>query len=238
MTEPSNGPLADLAILVTGAAGGLGSPIVARLLTAGARLVVSGRDGSRLDLDPSRAFPITADLRLPGEPQRVVDAAVEHLGRLDGLVHAAGVVAFGPVEDADDDLLDEVFLTNTIGPIRLLRAALPHLRAAAADRRAPGPFAAVISAVVAEQPLPGMAVYSASKAALTAFDAAFGREARRAGVRIIDARPPHTETGLAGRPVAGTAPAMPTGLAPSDVADRVVAAIIDGERDLPAAAFG
>jgi cyclic-di-GMP-binding biofilm dispersal mediator protein len=83
-----------------------------------------------------------------------------------------------------------------------------------------------------------MAAYSASKAALTAFDAAAGRELRRAGVRVIDARPPHTETGLAERPAAGQPPKLPTGLDPDAVAARIVAAIVDNERDLPSSAFG
>ncbi|MCU0266703.1 MAG: SDR family NAD(P)-dependent oxidoreductase, partial [Actinomycetia bacterium] len=94
------------------------------------------------------------------------------------------------------------------------------------------------SAVVAEHPTAGMAAYSASKAALTAHDVAVGRELRRAGIRVVDARPPHTQTGLAQRPLAGTAPRLPAGLAPDAVAARVVAAIEDDERDLPSAAFG
>jgi cyclic-di-GMP-binding biofilm dispersal mediator protein len=99
------------------------------------------------------------------------------------------------------------------------------------------PFACTISAVVAEQPVAGMAAYSASKAAVTAFDAAVARELRRSGIRVLDARPPHTETGLASRPVAGQAPALPRGLEPQAVAQRIVTALLDGERDLPAASF-
>ena len=95
-----------------------------------------------------------------------------------------------------------------------------------------------VSAVVAEQPTAGMAAYSASKAALAAFDAAAGRELRRARIRLLDARPPHTETGLASHPVAGTAPTLPRGLDPAAVAARIVAAVENGERDLPAHAFG
>jgi cyclic-di-GMP-binding biofilm dispersal mediator protein len=82
-----------------------------------------------------------------------------------------------------------------------------------------------------------MAAYSASKAALTAYDAAAARELRRAGIRLVDARPPHTETGLADRPIAGSAPRLPQGLAPDAVAARVVAAIVDDEKDLPSSAF-
>ena len=82
-----------------------------------------------------------------------------------------------------------------------------------------------------------MAAYSASKAALTAYDAAAGRELRRAGIRLVDARPPHTETGLAERPLAGTAPRLPPGLDPDTVAARVIAALLDDERDLPSTSF-
>lgn len=224
--------LEGAAVLLTGAGGGLGRPIAQRLAAAGARLVVSGRDTARLE---GLGHPVLADLRLPGEPERLVEEAVAHLGRLDGLVHAAGVVAFGPAEQADDDLLDELFLADAIGPVRLLRAAVPHLVRAQAQR--PGAFAAVVSAVVAERPQPGMAAYSAAKAAQSAFTLALAREVRRE-VRVLDVRPPHTETGLAQRPVAGTAPRLPRGLEPDAVAERIVRAIVDDERELPAAAFG
>ena len=223
------------AVLVTGASGGLGAPIVHRLAKAGARLAISARDVERLTDAPEGAHRLAADLRRPGEPERLVEEAVARLGRLDGLVHAAGVVAFGPVEEADDDLLDELFLADALGPIRLLRAAVPQLRQAAQDR--PGAFAAVISAVVAEQPMPNMAAYTAAKAALSAFDLALAKEVRRHGVRVIDIRPPHTETGLAGRPVAGTAPRLPQGLSADRVADRILTAIAGDERELAADAF-
>jgi len=226
--------LEDAGFLLTGASGGLGRPLAAQLAAAGARLVVSGRDADRLADLPGH--PVTADLRLPGEPERLVAAALEHLGRLDGIVHAAGVVAFGPVADADDDLLDDVLLADLIGPIRLVRAALPALRAAAAERE--GTVVAVVSAVVAEQPQAGMAVYSAAKAALTAFDRALAKELRRDGVRVLDVRPPHTETGLVDRALAGTAPRLPQGLDPEDVARRIVRALLEGEKDLPSTAFG
>ena len=82
-----------------------------------------------------------------------------------------------------------------------------------------------------------MAFYGASKSAVRSFDEAFGREARRQGVRVINARPPHTETGLASRALTGTAPRFPHGLDPAIVAKRIVDAIADGETDLPSTAF-
>jgi hypothetical protein len=56
-------------------------------------------------------------------------------------------------------------------------------------------------------------------------------------VRLLDARPGHTETGLATRPVEGRAPSFPPGLDPDAVAARIVRAIVDGEKDLPSSAF-
>ena len=94
-----------------------------------------------------------------------------------------------------------------------------------------------ISGVIAEQNLPGMAAYGASKAAVRSFNEALSRESRRLGVRVIDARPPHTETGLATRAIAGTAPNFPQGLSPISVAQRIVLAIASGEVDLPSSAF-
>jgi NAD(P)-dependent dehydrogenase (short-subunit alcohol dehydrogenase family) len=228
--------LQEHSILVIGATGGLGAPISRRLASEGALLTLHGRDPDRLASLDRDATAVTGDLRDPGTATRAVAAAVEAHGRLDGVVIASGVVAFGPAGDLPDDVLLDLFLINSLAPIRVLRAALPHLVSSASEGRAP--FAVCLSAVVAEQPTAGMAAYSASKAALTAYDAAAGRELRRAGIRLIDARPPHTETGLADRPLAGATPRLPRGLAPDAVAARVVAAVLGDEKDLPSSAFG
>jgi NAD(P)-dependent dehydrogenase (short-subunit alcohol dehydrogenase family) len=226
----------DRSVLVAGASGGLGTPLCRRLAAAGAALTLVGRDLERLELLGLDAAIVAGDLRQAETAERAVASAVAAHGRLDGLVVASGVVAFGPVAELPDDVLLDLFLVNTLAPVRLLRAALPHLAASAGEGRSP--FVVNLSAVVAEQPTAGMAAYSASKAALTAYDAAAGRELRRAGIRLIDARPPHTETGLADRPLAGTAPRLPHGLDPDAVAARVMAAVAGDERDLPSAAFG
>ncbi len=228
--------LQDRSVLVIGATGGLGAPISRRLSSEGALLTLHGRDAARLGSLGLAATPVTGDLRDPETATRAVAGAVEAHGRLDGVVIASGVVAFGPAGEMPDDVLLDLFLINSLGPIRVIRAALPHLVASAAEGRSP--FVVSLSAVVAEQPTAGMAAYSASKAALTAYDAAAGRELRRAGIRLVDARPPHTETGLADRPMAGAAPRLPQGLTPDAVADRVVAAVLDDEKDLPSSAFG
>ena len=100
-----------------------------------------------------------------------------------------------------------------------------------------GGFFLNISAVVALQPMAGMAAYSASKAGAWGAMVGATRELRRQQIDVIDVRPPHTETGLATRPLAGVAPKLPTGLDPAFVATRIISAIKDGERDLPVEAF-
>lgn len=227
--------LQDRSVLVIGATGGLGAPISRRLASEGALLTLHGRDAARLESLGLPSTLVTGDLRDAGTAARAVAAAIDAHGRLDGVVIASGVVAFGPVGELPDDVLLDLLLINTLGPIRVVRAALPHLTAAGVEGRSP--FVVSLSAVVAEQPTAGMAAYSASKAALTAYDAAAGRELRRAGIRLVDARPPHTETGLADRPLAGVAPRLPQGLTPDAVAARVVTAVLDDEKDLPSSAF-
>lgn len=90
-----------------------------------------------------------------------------------------------------------------------------------------------ISGAIAEGNVTDMAAYGASKAAARAFGAAFAREARRWGVRVLDARPPHAETGLAGRALESAAPRMPAGREPAGIARVICDAMESGARDLP-----
>ena len=218
-------------VVVVGASGGLGRHIARQLADCGALLTLAARDRTALESLGFDAPVVTADIRDAETGAMIVDAALAARGRIDGLVNAAGVVAFGSLADTGDDVIEELFLTNVLGPLWLMRAAIPSLT----ESRG---FIANISAVVAEQPMPGMAAYAASKAALTAADRALTRELRAAGITVTDARPPHTETGLADRPIAGTAPKLREGLQPEAVAARIVAAIRAGEREIPAEAFG
>lgn len=220
MTDQS--ALAGKVALVAGGTGGLGRPVALNLAALGATVVTASRSASG-------DGHISADLRSPEGAERAVTTVIERHGRLDIVVNAVGVVAFGDVASTDVDTVEEVFLTNTFAHIFLCRAALPQMEK--------GGVIVAVSGVVAEQNLPGMAVYGASKAAMRSFNEAFAREARRAGVRVVDARPPHTETGLATRPVAGAAPKFPQGLDPAAVAARIVAAVTGGETDLPSSAF-
>lgn len=218
-------------VAVVGASGALGSRIARTLADRGAAVLLVGRDEGRLREVLPDAHTVVGDLGDATTGDRLVAAAQEHLGGLDGLVNAAGVAAFGSLLETPDEVIEEVFTTNVIGPAFLLRRVLPLLQ----ESRG---YVVNLSAVLAERPMAGMGAYSASKAALTALDRALRSELRRTGVDVLDVRPPHTETGLANRPVHGQAPRLPTGLDPDEVAARVVRAITEGEADLGSDAFG
>lgn len=202
-------------VAVVGSTGGLGRALVAALGGRGARVVRVNRSGGP-DSD------LAIDVRDTGAGDALVAHAMSVHGRLDGVVVAAGIVAFGDLLDTDDVVMEELFLTNALGPMWLAKRVAPALR----DSQG---FLVNLSGVVAESPMPSMAAYSASKAAAAAAAEAIRREFRRMKVTVIDVRPPHTETGLATRPLAGTAPSMPTGLDPAVVAERVVVAIERGD---------
>lgn len=209
-------------MLVLGGSGGLGSRIGGQLAAAGATVATASRATGD-------------DLRDAGMPARLVgDIRAQH-GRLDAVIIAAGVVAFGPADSVDDATIEQLFQVNALGPMRLIRAALPLLGESAAAGRAP--VVVTLSGVVAEAPTAGLAAYSASKSALAAYVVAAGRELRRSGVRLLDARPGHVETELSQHPIAGQPAALGRGLDPDAVASRIVRAIADDERDLPSAAF-
>jgi cyclic-di-GMP-binding biofilm dispersal mediator protein len=209
--------------LVAGGTGGLGSLLASDLRSRGCIVTTVSRSHS------SDTAHISADLRSPDAISAVMSSLVERHGALDIVINAMGVVAFGPLDTTSIDTIEELFLTNTFAHIFLMKEVLKCARQ--------GSVLVGISGVIAEQNLPGMATYGASKAAVRSFNEALTREARRSGVRVIDARPPHTETGLSSRAIAGDPPKMPAGLDPVKVAQRIVQAIADGETDLPSTSF-
>ncbi len=218
-------------VLVVGASGVLGAEIARRLENGGATVVRFGRTPGNL----SGPDTFLADLTDETTAATIVTASLGAHDRLDGVVIAAGVVAFGPASEVRDETIRQLFETNALGPMRLIREAVPHLAASATAGRKP--FIVTLSGIVAESPTAGLAAYSASKAALAAFMQASSRELRRSGIRVLDARPGHTETGLTTRAIVGTAPAFPAGLDPALVAERIVRGILDDEKDLPSSAF-
>lgn len=207
-------------VVVVGATGGLGSAVALELRSRGAVVLGAGRDGP----------DIVADLRDSHAGDAVVRGALGTQGRLDGVVNAAGIVAFGDLTSTDPAVMEELFLTNALGPLWLARAVLSAL----AESKG---FFATISGVAAERSLADLVPYCASKAAISHAIPGLRREAGRLGVHIADFRPPHTETGLADRAIAGVAPSFGKGLDPAAVARRMVDAIVADEPELASTDF-
>lgn len=221
-----NRDLNGAVVAVVGARGGLGASLCSALERRGAVIVAVNRTTD----PPGRTVDVSVDVRDPGAGDLILATAIERHGRLDGVVVAAGIVAFGNVDTADDITVEELFLTNSMGPLWLANRV-------AASLAESGGFFVNVSGVVASSPMPGMAAYSASKAAAAAGLAALAKEWRRNKVLVVDAQPPHTETGLATRPFAGQAPKMPEGITPETVAERIVAAVENGESFVAAEQF-
>lgn len=212
--------LSGARVLVAGATGVLGGAITAELADRGARVALAGRDPSRL-AHAARPYPGAPTARFdaydPESCARAVRDTAAVLEGLDAVVIAFGSVAFGAAEEVGDEVAEHLMAVNCLAPAAFFRAALGILR--------PGSAIAAVTGVVAERPQPRMADYSASKAALSAWLDAVRREARSAGIGVLDVRPGHLDTGFAQRPVAGTAPPLPGGGDPCQVAGAVADAL-------------
>lgn len=213
-------------ILVAGATGALGGRLARALKARNATIAPAGRDRAALlsIAEELNAEPIELELTDPVSCARAVESAGEALGGLDGLVIATGVVAFGRSGELDPRTERTLLEVNAAGPITLIGAALPRL--------APGGGVVALSAVVAEFPTAGMAAYSASKAALSAYLEAIRRERRRDLDLVLDVRPGHLETGFAERALAGEPPKLPAPGDTEDLVERILDAIEAGARTL------
>jgi cyclic-di-GMP-binding biofilm dispersal mediator protein len=219
-------------ILVLGATGGIGTSLCAALTAAGATVIGTTTRSENLErLSGYTAGQRLLDLADNGLVASFLDDLESDGVELDGIIVAAGVVAFGNAVDSPAAGFDRLMAVNATGPIHVLSALAPIV-----GRSGEG-FIVTLSGMIAETPMAGLSAYSASKAALHAFGVAAGREFRRLGVRFIDARPGHTESGLATRAVFGEAPNFGAGLTVDAVATRIVAAIVGDEKDLPSTAF-
>jgi NAD(P)-dependent dehydrogenase (short-subunit alcohol dehydrogenase family) len=219
--------LTNSSVVVLGGTGALGQRIARRLAEDGARVTVAGRDRAKANEIAASIGGVgaTVDFLDSSTLHTPFSTAYESFGSVDGIINAAGVVAFGPLAGTTAEVIDEVMTTNLTGPLALYADAIPRMSYG---------FIANLTGVVAVMPTAGMAAYSASKAGLSAATIALARELRRDGITVIDIRPPHTETGLVGRALVGEPPRLPEGLDPDLVAARTVAGIAEGRRVLEA----
>lgn len=181
--------------LVTGAGGGIGAAIAARLAGAGYRVVGTVRDAER-----ARALTRQAEAEgrtccyrpLDLASMAEVAATAEGVlagGGLDILVNNAGTGVFGAIEEVDARLVAEQFAVNLFGPLELTRQLLPALRARRGQVIWIGSLAGRLS-------LPFQAHYSATKFAIAAISDALRIELKPHGVRVTCVEPGDFATGF------------------------------------------
>ncbi|MFE2756180.1 SDR family NAD(P)-dependent oxidoreductase [Actinosynnema sp. NPDC059335] len=224
--------------LVTGSTAGIGREVARLLARGGARVVVTGRDAARgagtvasIEAEGGRARFVAADLADLGSV-RALAAAV---GEVDVLVNNAAVFPFAATAEQDAEGFRRLFDVNVRGPFFLTAALLPGMAA-----RGRGSVVNV-STSLTHVPVPGGAVYAATKAALESLTRTWAVEFRGTGVRVNAVAPGATETGtaLALNPgsVAEVGRAAPIGrpATPREIAEAVVflasprAAYVHGE---------
>ncbi|RIL05706.1 MAG: 2-hydroxycyclohexanecarboxyl-CoA dehydrogenase [Proteobacteria bacterium] len=178
--------------LVTGGAGGIGAAVCRALAAQGRAVAVA-------DLDVAGAALVAAEIGGLGVALDVTDpAAVEHalgevrakLGPVAVLVSCAGWDEMRPFADTDEAFQARVLDVNLAGPIRVLRAALPDMRAQRFGR------VVLVSSDAARVGSSGEAIYAAAKGGLIALAKSVAREAVRDGVTANCVCPGPTDTPL------------------------------------------
>jgi NAD(P)-dependent dehydrogenase (short-subunit alcohol dehydrogenase family) len=160
--DASGTSLAAKRILVVGASAGIGRAVATAAVGAGANVVFSARRQQALESAVKSAgggTPIAADVRDEAQVERMLAAAADALGGLDGLVYATGCSTFGALTDLSADDWRVVLETNVVGAALIGRYAVPHLEPA-------NGVAFFLSSEAVGRPRFGLVHYGASKAAL------------------------------------------------------------------------
>ncbi|WP_432855982.1 SDR family oxidoreductase [Amycolatopsis sp. CA-161197] len=177
---------------VTGASSGIGRAVTEQLLARGHRVAATARRPETLaglgpaDLLWTARLDVTDTVRL----RAVVEQAFAELGRIDVVFSNAGAAAFGAAEELSDEVIERQLELNTLAPIQLFRAVLPHLRAQGGGR-----FVQT-STMGAHLSSPGGSLYHASKWGVEGFLESVIGEVAPFGVGITMVEPGTVRTGF------------------------------------------
>ena len=214
--------LTGRAYAITGASAGSGRATARALVAAGAGVAVGARRTERLEelvaeLGADRLAAVPLDVREPADAARLVAAARERFGRIDGVIVNAGIGAYGGIMDLTDQQLTDMMDVNVAGTVWPIRAAVPHLVEAGRGD------VVIVSSVAGLRGEHFEAVYAATKHAQMGLAGALDRELRPKGVRVSAICPGGVATEFAMG--TGRTPDMP-GLADmlreEDVADAIL----------------
>jgi 3-oxoacyl-[acyl-carrier protein] reductase len=163
--------LAGRVALVTGGGRSIGAAAAEALAEAGARVLIANRTGSageevaaRITREGGVAYAIQCDVGVREQVELAVQAAVERFGRLDIIVHNAGICPWKRIEALDDDTLERTLAVNLKACFWLMQAGAPHL-----ERSGCGRMLVTSSVTGPRVAMPGSAHYAASKAGVNGF---------------------------------------------------------------------
>lgn len=183
------------AIVITGASSGIGAAFARRFAAAGRDLVLVARRRERLDALAAelvgahrvRVDVLAADLADPAAPADLVHELDRGSIRACGLVNSAGFGTAGSFVREDPERIADEIQVNVAAVASLTRRLLPQLIEARG-------LLVQVSSNASHQPLPGMAVYAASKAFVTSLTEAIWQETRGTGLRVLALCPGPTDT--------------------------------------------
>src|SRR5665213_331701 len=177
--------LDDEVVLITGGTDGLGLALAQVLVAEGAHVAVCGRDADRARAVEERlqaaggdVVAVAADVSVAAELERFVQVALDRWGRIDGVVNNAGRSSANGVEATSDEEWQADYDLKVMAAIRLIRLALPHLRASTR--------ASVVNVlnIGSKAPGPNSLPTSASRAAGLAITKSLSKELAPSGVRV------------------------------------------------------
>ena len=168
--------LNDKVVLITGATGGIGGAIAQQMKTAGARVVVTGRNADKLSEFDDSFIKIVSDLSIDGAADKLINDTIEKAGRIDVLINNAGITSDTLLMRMTDEQFDNVLNTNLRATFKLCRAAIMPMMKQRYGRIIN--MASIVGVVGGA----GQANYAASKGAIIAMTKSIAAEVASRGI--------------------------------------------------------